>query len=60
MKAKYRTLKIYPKHHRRVFDNIIVPEIRLEGKWLKELGFRQGMKVKIKQQAKKLTITIVE
>ena len=35
----------------------MVPEIRLEGKWLEELGFNVGEEVQIKMQRKKLIIT---
>ena len=37
-----------------------VPEIRLEGKWLRELGFEIGDQIEIKQQKNKLTITLTE
>lgn len=60
MEKKYRSLKIYSKYQRRVCKDIIIPEIRLEGIWLKELGFQEGMKVKIEQQSKKLVITLDE
>ena len=36
-----------------------MPEIRLEGKWLEALGFKQGQTVKIKQQKNKSTNTVV-
>lgn len=37
-----------------------VPEIRLEGKWLAELGFQQGEHVQIEQQTEKLIITLIK
>ena len=30
----------------------------LEGKWLEELGFKQGKQIQIDQQQNKLTITL--
>ena len=57
---KTRNLKIYPKLRVRTWDNIIVPEIRLQGKWLEKLGFKEGGNIKIEQNYKKITITIIE
>jgi toxic protein SymE len=37
---------------------ITIPEIRLHGKWLDRLGFKQGQTVIIEQQKNKLTITV--
>lgn len=56
--GQYRRLKIYQKFRSRTRDNITVPEIRLEGKWLKELGFEEGREIKIEQQMNKLTILL--
>lgn len=56
---KFRTLKIYSKFRSRTWDCTTVPEIRLEGKWLDKLGFKEGgQEVIIEQQKNKLTITI--
>lgn len=55
-----RKLKIYQKHQPRERKYITVPEIRLEGKWLRALGFDIGDQIEIKQQQNKLTITITE
>ena len=52
-----RTLKIYSKFRRRRWDNTTVPEIRLEGRWLEDLGFKEGGQVQIEQEAQKLIIT---
>ncbi len=54
----FRKLTIHSKFRNRTRGNTTVPEIRLEGKWLDALGFKQGQKVKIRQEANKLTITI--
>lgn len=55
---KFRNLKIHSKHRPRRWDNTSVPEIRLEGKWLAELGFKEGKQVKIEQIQNKLIITL--
>ena len=44
--SKTRKLKIYSKYQsRRWGDGVSIPEIRLEGKWLDELGFKKGRTV---------------
>lgn len=53
-----RKLKIHSKFREREYDRTIIPEIRLEGKWLENLGFTIGNEVVIKQQKNKLVITI--
>ncbi|HAD95760.1 MAG TPA: hypothetical protein DCG19_00060 [Cryomorphaceae bacterium] len=55
---QFRKLKIQGKFRTRARDIITVPEIRLEGKWLEELGFEEGKEVRIKQQRNKLIITL--
>lgn len=55
---KLRKKKIYSKFRSRTYDNIFIPEIRLEGKWLEKLGFTQGQTVSIEQKKNKLTITV--
>jgi toxic protein SymE len=57
---KTKKLKIYQKFRTRTWDYITVPEIRLEGKWLKELGFEIGKVIEIKEQKNKLTITLTD
>lgn len=54
----FRKLKIHSKFRARTWDNTTVPEIRLEGKWLKDLGFKEGKEVKIEQEKNKLIITL--
>jgi toxic protein SymE len=59
--SKFRILKIYSKfRYRRWGNNYTVPEIRLEGQWLEQLGFEQGNEVLIEQKNNKLIITIRE
>ena len=56
--SQFRKLKIHSKFRTRRWDNTTVPEIRLEGKWLERLGFKEGQIVNIEQKKNKLTITI--
>ncbi len=53
---EFRKLKIHSKHQNRTWKNVTVPEIRLEGKWLAELGFVAGEHVRIQQLKNKLVI----
>jgi toxic protein SymE len=57
--SEFRKLKIHTKYQNRKFGETKIPEIRLEGKWLEALGFKQGQTVEIRQQKNKLTITVV-
>ena len=54
-----RQLKVYPKYHARVRKAVIVPEIRLSGKWLQQIGFNSGETVCVKHEQNKITITTV-
>jgi toxic protein SymE len=56
--ANIRKLKVYEKFQPRRWKGINVPEIRLEGKWLDELGFKKGQVVIVEQEPNKLTITL--
>ncbi|MCE7995156.1 MAG: type I toxin-antitoxin system SymE family toxin [Roseivirga sp.] len=56
--SQVRKLKIHSKFRARTWDYTTVPEIRLEGRWLEELGFKAGDQVQIIQQQNKLTITL--
>ena len=59
--GRFRKLKIYQKHQPREWSKYaVVPEIRLEGKWLKELGFEIGKEIEIKQEKNKLTIILTD
>jgi toxic protein SymE len=53
-----RQLKIYSKYLFRTGNDIIVPEIRLCGKWLREYGFHRGQTVIINCEEEKITITV--
>jgi len=56
--TKIRKLKVHTKFRTRTFDWTTIPEIRLEGKWLEKLGFKQGRIVIIEQEPNKLTIIV--
>lgn len=53
-----RRLKVYSKYRQRTYDNTVVPEIRLEGRWLEKSGFSQGQKVVVEQERGKLIIRL--
>lgn len=53
-----RRLKIHSKFRSRRWDYTTVPEIRLEGRWLEEVGFKKGARVKIQIEPRKLIITL--
>jgi len=55
---QFRKLKIHAKHRPRRWDYTTVPEIRLEGHWLKKLGFKEGEQVRVEQQRNRLLITL--
>jgi len=56
---RLRKLKIHRKFQARTWRDVVVPEIRLEGKWLEELGFNVGEEVQIEMKRNKLIITPV-
>jgi toxic protein SymE len=53
-----RKLKIYSRFQKSSNKLIIVPEIRLRGKWLDEIGFEEGKMVNIQQKKNKIIITV--
>ncbi len=57
---KLRKKKVYRKFRNRTSDIIPIPEIRLEGKWLAKLGFKEGSEIVIQQEQNKLTIMLVQ
>ncbi len=59
MKA-VRKLKIHAKFRSRTGYYVCIPEIRISGKWLQELGFSHGQKVCVEQTPKKLILTLEE
>ena len=57
---KFRKLKIYPKAQQRTSGYVIVPEIRLQGRWLEHLGFKEGKMLKVETNHGKLIISVIE
>lgn len=55
---KERKLKVYPKYRAQAYKNVIVPEIRLSGKWLQESGFNYGQSVNVKHELNRIVITL--
>ncbi|KQM36546.1 SymE family type I addiction module toxin [Chryseobacterium sp. Leaf201] len=57
---KDRHLKVYGKYADCVnsWRPNILPEIRLCGKWLKDIGFEHGQTIKVQQRKNKITITL--
>ncbi len=56
MKNNTKRIKIQPKAVLRKWDRINVPEIRLSGKWLEEIGFHYNRHVRIDYEKNKITI----
>ncbi|WAC15052.1 SymE family type I addiction module toxin [Dyadobacter pollutisoli] len=55
-----RSLKIQPKVRRSFYKETFVPEIKLAGEWLRNLGFESGSQVKITTMQQLLIITPLE
>lgn len=57
---KDRHLKVYGKYtgNSNLRRLNILPEIRLCGKWLQEIGFEQGNTIKVQQRKNKINITL--
>jgi hypothetical protein len=54
---KQRVLKVQGKlHSRRSVADVVLPEIRLSGKWLEENGFPCGSRVRVVCDQNKITI----
>ncbi|MCF0074437.1 SymE family type I addiction module toxin [Dyadobacter sp. CY261] len=53
-----RQLTVYSKYLPRVYQYVIMPEIRLCGKWLQDAGFECGDEVTVKCLENKLEITL--
>lgn len=55
-----RRLKVYKSLRPTVSNRYVSePEIRLRGKWLKELGFVPGQNISVKHENNCLTITLI-
>lgn len=56
---KQRRLKVYKSLRSNSVNRYVSePEIRLKGKWLKELGFVPGQSIAVKHENNCLTITL--
>ncbi|MFC5046033.1 SymE family type I addiction module toxin [Aquimarina hainanensis] len=54
-----RRLKVISKAFRRDYNRYVTfPEIKLSGKWLKEIGFNCGQFVIVSHKKNKITITL--
>ncbi len=58
-KQTQRILKISAKHFDRKWNDAVFPEIRLKGRWLKELGFLTGKFVAVEVIEDRLVITLL-
>lgn len=55
-----RRLKVYKSLRSNSVNRYVSePEIRLKGKWLKELGFVPGQNISVKHENNCLTITLI-
>tara|TARA_R110000868_G_scaffold230010_3_gene483142 strand:- start:524 stop:706 length:183 start_codon:yes stop_codon:yes gene_type:complete len=52
-----KIIHVLGKYRKRKWDSILVPEIRMNGKWLSSFGFDIGDKVEIKKSINSITIT---
>lgn len=58
--AKERRLKIYSKYRSDApWESRYVPEIRLNGKWLEQLGFDYGEAIVVKCETNRIVIEIL-
>ena len=55
-----KKIKIKPKFRERAYDSIVVPQIKMEGKWLERLGFKLGGHIRVEWELNKLIITPIE
>jgi toxic protein SymE len=61
-----RTLKVYEATEIRERNTlygtrcVVTPQIRLQGRWLEELGFEPGKQLNVHCDEGKLTITVAE
>lgn len=58
-KQNSRRLKVYGRAIVNGNKFKTVPEIRLKGQWLKEIGFIPGQNVNVSQNGNCLTITVI-
>ncbi|MEO6284383.1 MAG: SymE family type I addiction module toxin [Dyadobacter sp.] len=59
-RPEVRSLKIQPKVRRNFYKETFVPEIKLAGEWLRNLGFESGSHVKITTRQELLIIQLLK
>lgn len=57
---KHRKLKVYRKFRNRTWDITSVPEIRLAGRWLEQLGFTEGNDIQVEIKKGKLVVSLLK
>ncbi len=57
---KSKQVKLQPKYRALVYGQKIVPELKLSGVWLEELGFKPGELVSITTREELLIITTLK
>jgi len=55
--CKTKTIKVNRRYRKLVYSSYFIPEIRLSGKWLEEIGINIGDLVSINIEENKLSIT---
>ncbi len=55
-KAQSKTIKLQPKHRALAWGQKVVPELRVNGVWLEQHGFKAGEQIEITIQQNQLTI----
>lgn len=56
-----RLLEVYEKYFAKVaYRSVVLPEIHLRGKWLRDTGFSFGSVVTVHHQKNKIVITLEE
>ena len=55
-----RKVKLQPKYRQLAHRVKIVPELKISGVWLEEIGFRAGQRVSILTRGQKLIINPAE
>jgi len=58
-KHKAKQVKLQPKYRSLAYGQKTVPELKLSGVWLEEIGFKAGEKVNIAIQENQLIITTI-
>lgn len=57
---KTKKVKLQPKYRSLAYGQKVVPELKLSGVWLEELGFKPGAEVSITSREELLIITAIK